>query len=1281
MQFSKKLVVLLCLVCMYPATLISSISVGGYVFPGPEAFADEASAYKGTLLPHGTLSVNTALTDINLNTWVISGETTVAADIKFTDNVIVNEAGPDFVVFEYGTAERYSLAVSHNGSAAGLTDFREYKGTQAIDLSDFGVSEGNSINFIRLYPNIGGPSGELSADIQDIGALHSAEPSSPLTDKFDFNDGTTQGWTLQGPFDETGAGPFISHFTNGWQDAVSYPNAPGLDPIGNDHGSIKVCNVSGHGITGSSGEWWIIQFHSPDLTSSTTWQNADGYSVELAQCMQLIGSLDEITIYSNLYVVVHDLDEDRDRFFFNGTAVPLTNAPYGDPSGTWNHLSFDWSVISGFPTNYVVKKVFVNIWGRMSDYFEGGVYLDEVTPFGGSVITRARLELEPLLIAHELMPDNSVIKKLTLRNTGNAMLTFQLFELAGQQSTVAGRKMSEPEPAFMHAGVPVMPTYDRNGDSMSEQVVGQKLIQADLTTSFSLAGNKDVMITGWGNLNPGPPLDDMRTHLQNLGFTVTMSNTFPSSLSGYEILILVGGGSANEDIPEATVDAFVHAGNGLILFEGCLFGGDFDASTAACSPVQSHSGWTIRTNAKVVDAANPLSNGISTTCLFKGYSITPVMKPAADIALAWNDDTPFAATFEYGSGRVVFFNDLWAWYAAGYWSGDSLNGTKLMENALNYVLGQGNDVPWLSLNPTSGSIPAGESEEVDVTLDATGLSEGVYQASIRVQSNDPDNPTRTVDVQLTVSGSVSLPSDWQFTANTGNSATIVLPVAANPNIDGTPLMHGDYIGVFTPSGLCCGWSQWQGANMSITAWGDDDQTAAVDGFQVGEKLSYRVYRASEDKEWDIVDVSYSQGNGLYSVNAFMIISSFDVTEQVCQTLDLLSGWNMISFNVTPDDMNVESIFAPVVSDLIIAKNGNGQTYIPVYSINDIGTIQFDDGYQVYMTQAASLEVCGRPVEPATPIDLPAGWSLISYLPQIPINITTALASINSKLIICKNNDGQTYIPAYGINDIGQMQPGQGYYVYMESAGQLIYPSSHLAKVTMALSDTTQHFKFISRTSENAVVVVPSSIAPSYADGTPLEAGDEIGVFTTAGMCCGGTVWDGTNKAITVWGDNSQTAEVDGFSVGDTLHFRIWQKTTDTEFFATSGFQDGHPPVYQVNGFSVLTSLVATSPVTTLEKADSAMPAEFALLQNYPNPFNPITEIRFQLSESTQLRLDVYNLSGQHIRSLLNVKRQPGYYSVRWDARDDNGVLVPSGVYIYRLLTLRHVVSKKMILLK
>ncbi len=542
-----------------------------------------------------------------------------------------------------------------------------------------------------------------------------------------------------------------------------------------------------------------------------------------------------------------------------------------------------------------------------------------------------------------------------------------------------------------------------------------------------------------------------------------------------------------------------------------------------------------------------------------------------------------------------------------------------------------------------------------------------------------------------------LPEYWNYTNNTDNNANVVLPTDANPNIEGVVLMNGDYIGVFTPEGLCCGYRQWQGANLSITVWGDDSQTpGVVDGFRTGETINYRVYRLSEQREWTTVLTGYSTGDGIYSANGFMVLDRFDVLGVSLMTLNFSQGWNMFSVNVDPVNPNIELVMTPIIDKLVIVKNSEGNTFIPAYSINDIGDIHYTEGYQAYMNQAATLAVTGQATNPATPISLPVGWSMIGYLPQAPVDIATALASISTQLVIAKNNEGNTYIPLYGINDIGDMQPGQGYQIYLNAAGTLVYPSAQaqatskemagLEKTSKATTSVEpQHFQFTASTGVNSTVVIPADINPQYSDGTPLTSGDEIGVFNSADLCCGAIVWEEQNTAISVWGDDVQSDTLDGFLMNDTLQFKVWRQSTDTEYSTTVAFQENQPTTFQSNGFSILSELIANLQTSVSENEAAAIPAAFKLRQNYPNPFNPETTIEFELPHASRIVLGIYDIRGREIRRLAQGTYPAGYHSMIWDGRDYSGTIVASGLYFYQIEVKSGIKDymdiKKMILMK
>ncbi len=104
-----------------------------------------------------------------------------------------------------------------------------------------------------------------------------------------------------------------------------------------------------------------------------------------------------------------------------------------------------------------------------------------------------------------------------------------------------------------------------------------------------------------------------------------------------------------------------------------------------------------------------------------------------------------------------------------------------------------------------------------------------------------------------------------------------------------------------------------------------------------------------------------------------------------------------------------------------------------------------------------------------------------------------------------------------------------------------------------------------------------------------------------------------------------------------------------------------------------------------EGPDVVLPTAFSLSQNYPNPFNPRTTIEFTVPGESglkrQVSLEVYDMRGRRVRTLVDGELDPGSHRVNWDGRDNRGMAVSSGVYLYTLKTKEGVRTRKMALLK
>jgi hypothetical protein len=397
----------------------------------------------------------------------------------------------------------------------------------------------------------------------------------------------------------------------------------------------------------------------------------------------------------------------------------------------------------------------------------------------------------------------------------------------------------------------------------------------------------------------------------------------------------------------------------------------------------------------------------------------------------------------------------------------------------------------------------------------------------------------------------------------------------------------------------------------------------------------------------------------------------DATSREYQMIALHEGWQWVSTNVDPDPCKMESMFVDCWGDLDIAIACDGSFCIPGVGcwIDCWNVLEM---YKIHMGDACTIQVRGSRVPTDTPIPLPAAWNCIAYFPECHLEPETALVSIWDNLLILISDGGYFCIPGIGCW-IECMEPNEGYKVLLANADTLIYPTScppcpppfTKTRSFPGFAQTT-HFNYLGKTGESYSIVVNSV----KFDGQSPEAGDEIGVFAPSGLCVGAGAWHGDMLGIAAWQDDKLTEAVDGFKIGEQMVFKLWDKSNNTEIELEPQFQGGNGEFGK--GPYAVVSLKGTS---------SSLPKTFSLSQNYPNPFNPTTVIKYTLPVECHVKITIYNILGQKVKTLVNDHQPTGYKRVEWDSKNERREEVASGIYFYKIEAGEFTQSKKMVILK
>jgi hypothetical protein len=482
---------------------------------------------------------------------------------------------------------------------------------------------------------------------------------------------------------------------------------------------------------------------------------------------------------------------------------------------------------------------------------------------------------------------------------------------------------------------------------------------------------------------------------------------------------------------------------------------------------------------------------------------------------------------------------------------------------------------------------------------------------------------------------INLPVSWNYTSTLVSHA-IIIPDYAQLTIDGNALSIGDYLGVFFDNGtdmVCGGYVQWDGNTAQLSAWGDDVGTGVVDGFAVGDEFAWKVFDLSTSTDYDATASYQTAGfpnTSLFAVNGLSGVSALAALSIESQVLSLVSGWSIFSTYIDPLTPDIEDVFSPILSNIVIIKNGNGFVYWPPF-VNLIGNMVIEEGYQVNLTAASSLTVNGSAVDPQnTPISLPSGWSIMAYLRQSPANIQVMLSPIVSQIIIAKNGSGEVYWPIWGVNGIGNMIPGEGYQVKLLSQQVLTYPANAPTSKDLITTSTYNplYFNEAENTGANMSLAIPES-----AWSFEIRFGDEVAVLNNNELVVGSAVFTGSNMVITMWGNDELSASKDGLNENEAFQLHYYNHITgEKQRMVIREYISGNG-LYKKDGISEAGRIETVS--------------EIVFEELFPNPASNYTTIRFYTAHEEVIGISVYDNAGRLIESSNN-SYMKGEHELRLD---------------------------------
>jgi hypothetical protein len=269
-----------------------------------------------------------------------------------------------------------------------------------------------------------------------------------------------------------------------------------------------------------------------------------------------------------------------------------------------------------------------------------------------------------------------------------------------------------------------------------------------------------------------------------------------------------------------------------------------------------------------------------------------------------------------------------------------------------------------------------------------------------------------------------------------------------------------------------------------------------------------------------------------------------------------------------------------------------EVFWPQYGINTMGNFTNDHGYISKMSADATLSLEGMMAVPT--VALNAGWNLFPILVDCNLDAAEVFGGITGFIIGYEVAGNGIYYPAGSIATLTTLVPGKAYWVKVSGAATYTFPEcvkgAKASYIAPLRHTNTTPWNEPTYTGSSHIVVFNADASVSFAKG------DMIGAFTNDGACAGLTLCDGKAVSLALFADDITTSVKDGFVQGESLTFKLYRQSNDTEYILVVSYSSQAPNydgLFEANGLSIINNV--TMYATGIGSQD------LTSLTVYPNP--------------------------------------------------------------------------------